>query len=31
MTRTQWLTLGAVLLALGVIVFIVFFCPGTCD
>jgi hypothetical protein len=31
MTRTQWLTLGAILLALGVIVFIVLFCPGTCD
>jgi hypothetical protein len=31
MTQKQWLILGAVLLAIAVIVFIVFFCPGTCD
>jgi hypothetical protein len=31
MTRTQWLILGAVALGLVVFVFIVFFCPGTCE
>lgn len=31
MTRTQWLILGAVLLGVAVFVFLVFFCPGTCE
>jgi hypothetical protein len=31
MTQTRWLILGAVVLGLVVFVFIVFFCPGTCE
>ena len=31
MTRIQWWILSAVLLGLGVVVYLVFFCPGTCE
>jgi type II secretory pathway component PulM len=31
MTRNRWLILGAVLLGLVVFVYLVFFCPGTCE
>jgi uncharacterized membrane protein YczE len=30
MTRTQWWLLGAVLLGLGVGIYILFFCPTEC-
>lgn len=31
MTRNRWLIFGAVLLGVGVFVYLVFFCPGTCE
>jgi uncharacterized membrane protein YczE len=31
MTRTQWLLVGAVLLGLGVGLYILFFCPAECQ
>jgi hypothetical protein len=31
MTRTHWWILGALLLGVGVFVYLVFFCPGTCE
>lgn len=30
MTRTQWLLLGAVALGIGIVVYLVFFCPAEC-
>jgi len=30
MTKTQWLLLGAILLGLGVGLYILFFCPTEC-
>jgi len=31
MTRAKWLLLGAVLLGLGVGLYLVFFCPAECQ
>ncbi len=31
MTRHQWLILGAVLLAVGIVLYLVFFCPAECQ
>jgi type II secretory pathway component PulM len=31
MTRTQWLLLGAVGLAVAIVVYLIFFCPADCQ